>query len=61
MSADDVHECETCGQMCDCDGEDLDQPEPADHVCINEECGEDPMGPDDVALPDQLPEARHGK
>jgi hypothetical protein len=36
-----MHECEECGMMCDCDGEDIDQPQPKDHVCINPACGAD--------------------
>jgi len=30
-----VHECPTCGEMCDCDGEDHGQPAPedCDHQC----------------------------
>jgi hypothetical protein len=28
-----MHECPTCGQMCDCDGEDHGQPAPNDCCC----------------------------
>lgn len=28
-----MHECHSCGQMCDCDGEDLHQPQPDDCAC----------------------------
>jgi hypothetical protein len=34
-----MHECSVCGTYCDCDGEDLDQPEREDHRCINPDCG----------------------
>jgi hypothetical protein len=44
-----MHECWECGTMCDCDGEDMDQPQPDYHVCINPQCGgdddNDDMGP----------------
>lgn len=45
-----MHECPDCYTMCDCDGEDLDQPAPSDHVCINPDCGE--YGGDEP-LPDE--------
>jgi hypothetical protein len=28
----DVHECEDCGMICDCDGEDMHNPQPDDCV-----------------------------
>jgi len=34
-----MHECSTCGMACDCDGDDLWEPEPEDHECINPDCG----------------------
>lgn len=42
-----MHECDECGTYCDCDGEDLDQPCPSDHNCINPQCGEDDNEPFD--------------
>ena len=42
-----MHECETCGQMCDCDGDDLDcpQPEDCDHL-KDGDCRDDEDWPD---------------
>jgi hypothetical protein len=37
-----MHECDECYTMCDCDGEDMDQPCRPDHVCINPDCGDEP-------------------
>lgn len=34
----DVHECAECGQMCDCDGDDLDTGVAEAHDCINPNC-----------------------
>lgn len=33
-----MHECGDCGYMCDCDGEDLHQPQPNDCTC---DCGDE--------------------
>lgn len=34
-----MHECPECGMCCDCDGEDMDQPAPADCCCDHEGSG----------------------
>lgn len=31
--SDDTHECEQCGMMCDCDGEDMHNPQP--ETCVH--------------------------
>jgi hypothetical protein len=36
-----MHECENCGQACDCDGDDLWRNQPRNHACINPECDEE--------------------
>jgi hypothetical protein len=37
-----MHECIFCGYYCDCDGEDIDQPQTEDctHIC-DDECEDD--------------------
>ena len=55
-----MHECSTCGTACDCSGDDLWEPEPDEHECINPNCGEDPDAVDDLsheALDAELDEA----
>jgi hypothetical protein len=52
-----MHDCETCGTACDCDGEDTWNPEPADHECINPGCGVvDDLSPEalDAAFADAM-------
>ncbi len=34
-----VHECPECGYICDCDGEDIENPPPADCRCALNNCG----------------------
>jgi hypothetical protein len=47
----DVHECEDCGLICDCDGEDMQNPQPDDcvHLTTPGECSadDDEFGDDD--------------
>lgn len=56
-----MHECETCGSYCDCDGEDLHQPAPIDCTCAHEGSGVDqedlPFDDDD---PDESDYCHHG-
>lgn len=52
-----MHECPDCYQACDCDGEDLEQPAPADHRCINPDCGRVDGGDD---FEDEAPPAAGG-
>lgn len=40
-----MHECEVCGQMCDCDGEDMANPQPEDCEHLGHDC-EDEYGDD---------------
>lgn len=46
-----MHECQNCGTYCDCDGEDLDQPQPPDHVCINPQCEDDDYPEEEACSP----------
>ena len=51
-----MHECETCGQMCDGDGDDLDCPQPAncDHLTGGECDADDKESPyDDEESPER--------
>ena len=39
-----MHECDICGQYCDCDQEDIDQPCPDDCTCDHEGSALDEYG-----------------
>ena len=53
-----VHECELCYDLCDCDCEDMEQPQPEDctHVCEPEQ---DDFGDDDPQSPEDQAEEIH--
>lgn len=36
-----MHECEVCGMYCDCDGEDMHNPQPDNCVHLNDDCTEE--------------------
>jgi hypothetical protein len=43
-----MHECETCGMYCDCDGEDMVNPQPPNCVHLTSNaCDEDEAAGDD--------------
>jgi hypothetical protein len=41
-----MHDCPECGESCDCDGEDHEQPAPPDcrHECDDDDDGDDDIG-----------------
>jgi len=42
-----VHECEICGMQCDCDGEDMQNPQPDDCVHLGRDCDDEYSDCDD--------------